>query len=133
MKKDIAAMAAEWLKHIKETYPQEIQHSIEHSTIYDSSLEVAPAIKASPNRLLIKSDTAGFLYTTKGKELMNFGRCAVLNFADYVCAGGMFLEGLTAQEEALCHESILFPVLNSFEDSYYKIKSILVYRQGYLQ
>jgi len=37
----------------------------------------------------------------------------MLNFASYKEPGGMFLQGSMAQEESLCHESLLYPVLSS--------------------
>ena len=43
--------------------------------------------------------------------------CA-LNFASFKNPGGMFMEGSTAQEECLCHESFLYNVLSSFPDFY---------------
>lgn len=46
------------------------------------------------------------------------GKTAVLNFASYRHAGGMFIEGSQAQEECLCHESILYNVLRQYQ-SYY--------------
>lgn len=48
-------------------------------------------------------------------------RTAVLNFASYKEAGGLFLKGSTAQEEALCHESFLFNVLRNFDSNYYAV------------
>lgn len=48
------------------------------------------------------------------------GRTAILNFASYKNPGGRFLDGSMAQEEALCHESILYNVLKRFEKSYYE-------------
>lgn len=44
---------------------------------------------------------------------------SVLNFASYKNPGGMFLNGSRAQEEALCHASVLYEVLNEFENTYY--------------
>lgn len=39
------------------------------------------------------------------------GKTAALNFASYKNPGGMFIEGSSAQEESLCHESFLYNVL----------------------
>lgn len=38
--------------------------------------------------------------------------CA-LNFASYKNPGGMFIDGSMAQEESLCHASLLYPILSS--------------------
>lgn len=46
------------------------------------------------------------------------GKTAVLNFASYRHAGGMFIEGSQAQEECLCHESILYNVLRQYQFYY---------------
>ncbi len=46
------------------------------------------------------------------------GKTAVLNFASYRHAGGMFIEGSQAQEECLCHESILYNVLRQYQPYY---------------
>ena len=43
----------------------------------------------------------------------------VLNFASYKNPGGMFLQGSMAQEESLCHNSDLYPILNFFDNTYY--------------
>lgn len=40
------------------------------------------------------------------------GRVALLNFASFTHPGGAFLFGSRAQEEAICHESNLFEILN---------------------
>lgn len=47
------------------------------------------------------------------------GKIGLLNFASFQSPGGMFLQGSMAQEECLCHNSVLFPVLEHFKKSYY--------------
>lgn len=47
------------------------------------------------------------------------GKTAILNFASYKNPGGFFLGGSAAQEEALCHESNLYPILLNFQRDYY--------------
>ena len=46
------------------------------------------------------------------------GKTAVLNFASYKNPGGKFLDGSSAQEECLCHSSVLYNVLKKFPDYY---------------
>lgn len=50
------------------------------------------------------------------------GKIAALNFASYKQPGGLFLGGSKAQEECLCHESWLYPVLSSeyLQDKFYR-------------
>lgn len=70
-------------------------------------------------------------------------RTLVLNFADYKEPGGKFLKGAMAQEEALCHSSYLYNVLELFEDYYeynnqhknkglYANRAIYIPQVGYL-
>lgn len=47
------------------------------------------------------------------------GRVCILSYASYKNPGGRFLKGSTAQEEWLCHESTLYPVLRAFDGTYY--------------
>jgi uncharacterized protein (TIGR02452 family) len=52
----------------------------------------------------------------------------VLNFASAITPGGGFLGGSYAQEESLCHCSLLYPTLQRFEstpNSYYEINRLL--------
>ena len=58
------------------------------------------------------------------------GKTAVLNFASYKNPGGKFLDGSSAQEECLCHSSILYNVLKKFPDYYAWNKPGLIYKPG---
>lgn len=46
------------------------------------------------------------------------GKVCVLNFADYLTPGGMFLMGSLAQEESLCATSTLYNVISRMNDWY---------------
>ena len=50
------------------------------------------------------------------------GRMAILNFASYKNPGGMFIEGSSAQEESICHETNLYHILShpSIVKNYYE-------------
>lgn len=64
---------------------------------------------------VLSTDTVSALYDYAPHDC----RVAVLNFASYKNPGGKYMDGSMAQEEALCHESILYEVLSSFDDTYY--------------
>lgn len=58
--------------------------------------------------------------TTTAFDFENkFNKIAILNSADFLVPGGTFIDGSHAQEECLCHESDLYPVLYSFDKTYY--------------
>ena len=46
------------------------------------------------------------------------GKTCILNFASFIYPGGKFIEGSSAQEECLCHESFLYNVLSRYTDYY---------------
>lgn len=48
------------------------------------------------------------------------GKTAVLNFASYKNPGGGFLRGSMAQEEAICHDSNLYNILEKWTSAYYE-------------
>lgn len=117
--KDVIKKAKEWNAYVQKQYPIEIETAIQNTLIYDeTSFKDENPSKAKRKITLMDKDTTSALFHFAEENP------TVLNYADYKYAGGMFLEGSTAQEEALCHQSILFPVLRSFEPSYYAINRL---------
>lgn len=70
---------------------------------------------------LLDADTVSAIIEIS-KQRKNEEKLCALNFASYKHPGGGFLHGSMAQEEALCHESILYNILKSF-GSYYNLNS----------
>ena len=52
-------------------------------------------------------------------------KIAALNFASFKYPGGGFLKGSSAQEESLCHKSILYNILRRQEDFYGENKNLI--------
>lgn len=115
LRTDLAARAQDWLNYVEGKYKQEIQSSIVASSIYGPGFRTQKPKGANRQRtLLMDTDSVTALFATSSKTKMT-----VLNFASYKYPGRMFLDGSTAQEEALCHKSTLFPVLDALDEIYY--------------
>ncbi len=109
----LRVVASEHTDNMDRLYSNEIKNSISNTKLYDIDF------RGNEN-----TDTASFILEksfTQDSVLKNDKEenLAVLNFADFKCAGGLFLEGALAQEEAICHASFLYNVLKEFPD-YYK-------------
>ncbi len=112
-----AEMAKEHIRLMKDKYTKETKFSIRQSKIY------------SPNSIFPKTNTDHFANLSfknlnsahAANELKNnhpHAKTAILNFADYLIPGGLFLDGAAAQEEVLCHESNLYLILTAFNEFY---------------
>ena len=91
------------------------RNSIRNSIVYKPNDTIRPTNSEAINQPQIivadaDSVTAAFQYA--------IGKTCILNFASYVHPGGGFTNGAWAQEEALCHVSNLYPILEAHE-SYY--------------
>lgn len=112
--KELEIKAADWLKYVENTYKSDINKSVINTRIYSPEFPSVIRLQNPLEVILVQKDSVSCAFE---EELV--GRVAILNFASYKTPGGFFLEGSTAQEEALCHESNLYPILREFKDSYY--------------
>lgn len=126
-KEDISLLALNHTKQMEKEYLAEIAYSINESEIFrDNSKfrERIPKIENTnfsiPVSKLINIDSVNIIFLPEIQQALAEGkRVAVLNFASFKNPGGKFIDGSTAQEECLCHNSYLYNVLESFYNSYY--------------
>lgn len=102
---------------VNKRFPEQITSSIAGTRIYRGTGPEVDSRDNSSHVRLIQADSVSCLMELDESE---FGNICVLNYASYKYPGGMFLLGSMSQEEALCHESTLYPVLKAFDDSYYQ-------------
>lgn len=104
--------AAAHVKEMDERYGTEIERSVKYSVIYGGSGK-------APQKNAEKADTEIIVLNVDSTEaVMRNTGAALLNFASYRHAGGGFITGAWAQEEAICHDSTLYNVLRRFESFY---------------
>lgn len=104
----LAEKAAEHIREMDMEYAGETELAARKSIIYggpDKTPSLLVQGKCEQVFRDVDSVTAAIANLDKGKT-------AILNFADYVKPGGLFLRGSHAQEESLCMESNLFNILN---------------------
>lgn len=104
-----AEKAKNWTNEMSSRYSFLISKSIKGTVTYGGSgKEVAQAWaedKFSTEIILSDCDSVSAVME------FNEGKTALLNFASYKNPGGRFIDGMMAQEEAICHESFLYNVL----------------------
>lgn len=108
--------AEDWVVKMDEEHAAEIANCVKNTIVFseDAFDKTEVEIKNSNSKIILTpldSVSAVFKYAPEGHT-------AVLNFASYKEPGGMFLQGSKAQEECLCHESVLYNVLREQEDYY---------------
>ena len=107
-------------KHVglaKGVFASDIAKTIETAVLYEDGegrdLET-PDARFETTKIEVKRiDAAEAVSSAKGKA-------CVLDFASYRQPGGGYMNGGWAQEEALCAESNLFPILEGLRDVYYE-------------
>ncbi len=107
--------AAAHVKEMEELFGERIKSSVENSVIYGGSGKTPP--KDDDRKTGGKAQTL-VLNVDSTEAALKFPGAALLNFASYRHAGGGFITGAWAQEEAICHDSTLYNVLCKFESFY---------------
>ena len=104
-------------KEMKEKYNNRILDAIASTKIYGNDSfpkDFEEDVKGKNVNIIVED-------MDSVSAVMKYGHpaAAVLNFSSYKNPGGLFLDGSKAQEECLCHESFLYNVLKTFQDSFY--------------
>lgn len=107
--------AAAHVKEMENLFGEQIKRSSENSVIYGGSGKT-PQKVADPSKL--KAAQTLVLNVDSTEAVLQYPKAALLNFASYRHAGGGFITGAWAQEEAICHDSTLYNVLCQFENFY---------------
>jgi uncharacterized protein (TIGR02452 family) len=108
---------AKWLQFILNNFAEDIEYSVANSDLY---MQYADFARTQYPELSICNDVSvEDLDTTSAIFKYSNSKVAALNFANYVNCGGGFMYGANAQEECLCAESTLYPVLYRFSEEYY--------------
>lgn len=116
-KNELAKKAKLHTEKMKEKYCKEIAETTTQSVIYRE--ENIPALPCNPDysaniNIINKKSSEAIFMNDDVRDL----KIAVLNFASYKNPGGKFLNGSSAQEESLCHDSFLYNVLSKMQDYY---------------
>ena len=121
--------AKKHLDYVSSKYAGEIKEQITNTVLYDViDLQRSTEI-GIPRQSFLAMDTVTAIFYIS--SLRSSDKIAALNFASFKNPGGMFLKGSKAQEECLCMDSTLYPVLDSFRDTYYEPNKKLLNRALY--
>lgn len=96
-----------------ELYSKEIANSIQESKVYTECNQFDPKLGWTKDPIPTEQILARLDSVSAVKKFSGNGKLCVLNFASYKKPGGGFITGSIAQEECLCHESILYNVISS--------------------
>ena len=111
--------AHKWYEKMKSEYQDDIMESVKGTRHYkdpQSINVVSDRCEESEIEFLNTDTVSAIMYANTNEP----GKICALNFASYKRPGGMFLNGSSAQEESLCHESTLYNVLELFRGEFYE-------------
>lgn len=120
-KDERAALAQQHVEMVKTKYSGAIETSVRRAQIYSRRIgmevKMSSFFTSTIDQSVMDADSVTAVLEVAKQNPGK--RIAVLNFASYKNPGGAFLQGSRAQEESLCHESTLYPVLARFEEQFY--------------
>lgn len=118
-KKERAALAKQHVRDVKQDRSYAIKFSQVNTLIYGGP-DGGPIDTCNDYNNMKVSIEACDTVTTLFKMSNEKGnKIAILNFSSYKNPGGGYLKGSFTQEESICAESTLYPVLTKFTDTYY--------------
>ena len=113
-KEEREEIAKQHTSKMNEQYSSEIAQSIQNSIIYEGKFNsiIYPMQKTYKTEIIVED------LTTEAAIAKCGDGCCALNFASFTRAGGGFIKGSIAQEEAICHVSNLYNILKEFQPYY---------------
>lgn len=121
--------AKKHLDYVSSKYADNIKVQIANTVLYDAKDLHRSIAAGTPRQSFLAMDTVTAIFYIS--SIRSSDKIAALNFASFKNPGGMFLKGSKAQEECLCMDSTLYPVLDSFRDAYYEPNKKLLNRALY--
>lgn len=128
-KEELSKKAKAHAKNMEEVYAQDISTCVSESETFDENVAWLSGPKHHTEIQLVEMTSVEAVKAFTPKHTPEYRTC-VLNFASHKHPGGKFLDGSSAQEESLCHDSILYNVLSRME-TYYTVNRQYLNRSLY--
>lgn len=116
-REELSSKAKKHIEEMEEKYHDKICELITETKIYTTEDTKVDDNKTEKFDTIISVEELDSVSAVE--KYHEDGNMALLNFASYKNPGGQFLSGSKAQEECICHESVLFNVIRKFEDFYH--------------